>query len=334
MDTEEVETDKNKFTNIPDNDNNNNKKTEKEENKENDKEKEDNSKIDLTSLIEIKKKEEEEEKQKEKEEKQKTEKKENQKEKDKEIKEEIAENNNIEEDEENNLSKTSLESNYILDISTIDKLKSYLLKNIEIFDDDYNFSLNHITNKKYVPFPDPNTIFEFCANIMILTKMEKEVIIICLIYLERFIFNTGLLLTSRNWRRLIFITMVIASKIWDDDSFENNHFAQVFQHLKLQEINEMERIFCEMIGYKIYVKVSEYFKYFFIIKSIALKYNYNGSNLIPISVGKMIKIQEYAFEMQKKMKKKSLNEHIKLNVFLQIVLCSILFINLYFSNVL
>ena len=139
---------------------------------------------------------------------------------------------------------------------------------------------------------------------MILTKMEKEVIIITLLYLERFIFNTGLLLTSRNWRIIIFITMAIASKIWDDDSFENNHFAQVFKHLSIGEINLLERTFLELINYKVYVKCSEYFKYFSIIKSIALKYNYNGVETMPISIERMMKIQEYTYQMQKRVRKK------------------------------
>ena len=198
----------------------------------------------------------------------------------------------------------SMESDYIIDVTTIDKFKAYLLKQAEVFDDDFIYSAMHIPTRKYVPPPDPQVVFEFCANIMILTKMEKEVIIITLLYLERFIFNTGLLLTSRNWRRIIFITMAIASKIWDDDSFENNHFAQVFKHLSIGEINLLERTFLELINYKVYVKCSEYFKYFFIIKSIALKYNYNGVEMIPISVERMMKIQEYAYQMQKRVRKK------------------------------
>ena len=196
-----------------------------------------------------------------------------------------------------------MESNYLIDASTIEKLKTYITKQSEIFDDDYVYSLQRIQTRKYVPPPDPQQIFEFCANVMCLTKMEKEVIIITLIYIERLMFNTGLLLTSRNWRRISFTAMIIASKIWDDDSFENNHFAQVFTHLSIGEINLLERTFLELINYKVYVKCSEYFKYFFIIKSIALKYNYNGMNIVPISVEKMMKIQEYAYQMQKKVKK-------------------------------
>ena len=222
------------------------------------------------------------------------------------IKEELP-NMNQQNDNNNNkeiFESGSMESDYIIDVNTIDKFKSYLLKQAEVFDDDFIYSAMHIPARKYVPPPDPQVVFEFCANIMILTKMEKEVIIITLLYLERFIFNTGLLLTSRNWRRIIFITMAIASKIWDDDSFENNHFAQVFKHLSIGEINLLERTFLELIDYKVFVKCSEYFKYFFIIKSIALKYNYNGVEMIPISVERMMKIQEYAYQMQKRVKKK------------------------------
>ena len=226
-------------------------------------------------------------------------------------KEEISQNNKnekIDENNKNNDANLSMESDYIIDINTKDQLKIYLLKQMEIFDDDFIYSAMHIPARKYVPPPDPQCIFEFCANIMILTKMEKEIIIIALIYIERLIFNTGLLLTNRNWRRLIFTVMVVASKIWDDDSFENNHFGQVFTHLSIGEINLLERTFLELIDYKVYVKCSEYLKYFFIIKSIALKYNYNGVELVPISVERMMKIQEYAFQMQKRLrKKKSLN---------------------------
>lgn len=210
--------------------------------------------------------------------------------------------------QDNHFESGFVESNYIIDIQDGEKLRVFLLKSSEIYDDDYEYKIGRIQHRRFVPPPDPNSVFEFCANVMIMTKMEKEVIIITMIYLERFIFNTGVLLNSRNWKRLVFTAMIMASKIWDDDSFENNHFAQVFTHLTVGEINLLERTFLELINYKVYIKCSEYFKYFFIIKAIALKYNYDGLTLVPISVPKMMKLQEYAYQTQKKLKKKfSLN---------------------------
>ena len=161
-----------------------------------------------------------------------------------------------------------------------------------------------MAERRFIPPPDPQTIFDFIADIFIVTKMEREVIILALIYIERLIFNTGLLLTSRNWRRILLTAMIIASKVWDDNSFENNHFAQVFSNLGVSEINTLERIFLELINYKIFVKQSEYFKYLLMIKKISLKYNYDGKQIIPVSIIKNMKYQEFTETMQNRMRKK------------------------------
>ena len=207
-----------------------------------------------------------------------------------------------------NANKDEIESNYIIDADNITKFKEYLLNQFEIFDDDFLYYTMSVPVKRFMAPPDPQAIFEFCANIMILTKMEKEVIIISLIYIERLIFNTGFIINSRNWRKIIFIALIIASKLWDDDSLENIHYSQVFTHLKVGEINLLERTFLELINYKVFVKFSEYMKYYFAIKNMALRYNFNGEQIVPVSVEKMMKIQEYAYQMQKRMRKKiSLN---------------------------
>ena len=196
------------------------------------------------------------------------------------------------------------ESDYIIDINSIDELTYYLIKRSEIFDEDFNYLIMRIAERRYIPSPEPQTIFDFMADIIILTKMEKEVIILSLIYIERLIFNTGLLINSRNWRRILLTAMIIASKIWDDNSFENSHFSQVFANLGIGEINTLERIFLELINYKVYVKQSEYFKYLLMVKIIALKYNYNGKQIIPVSILKNMKYQEFTETMQNRMRKK------------------------------
>jgi len=101
----------------------------------------------------------------------------------------------------------------MIDIPDAEKLQGYLYKMAEIYDDEYVYDTKSLNKKMYIPLPDPNIIYEFCANVLISTKMEKEVIIISLIYVERFIFNTGILINSRNWKRLLFTALIIASKV-------------------------------------------------------------------------------------------------------------------------
>ena len=196
------------------------------------------------------------------------------------------------------------ESDYVIDIKTVDELVYYFVKRSEIFDEDFNYLIMKIAERRYIPPPDPQTIFDFMADIIILTKMEKEVIILSLIYIERLIFNTGILLTSRNWRRILLTSLIISSRIWDDNSFQNTHYSQVFANLGVSEINALERIFLELINYKVNVKQSEYFRYLLMIKAIALKYNFDGKQIIPVSVIKNMKYQEFTDTLQNRMRKK------------------------------
>ncbi len=63
----------------------------------------------------------------------------------------------------------------------------------------------------------------------------------------------------------------MASKIWDDESFENDNFAKAFPQYTTKEINELERVFLQFIDYNLYVKSSDYAKYYFILRAFAEK---------------------------------------------------------------
>ena len=47
-----------------------------------------------------------------------------------------------------------------------------------------------------------------------------------LVYVERFEAVSGVALTPDNWQRLAVTCMMLASKVWDDDSYENDEFAK------------------------------------------------------------------------------------------------------------
>jgi len=101
--------------------------------------------------------------------------------------------------------------------------------------------------------------------------MEKEVPILALVYIERLLLNSGFGLTGRNWRKITLTSLIIASKIWDDESFENDNFAKAFSLYTTREINEMERVFLNFIEYKLYIKSGDYAKYYFILRVFASK---------------------------------------------------------------
>jgi hypothetical protein len=64
-----------------------------------------------------------------------------------------------------------------------------------------------------VETPSKDTVANFCKNIIISTKMEKEVTIISLVYIERLVVCSGYSITRFNWRKIIFTALIIASKV-------------------------------------------------------------------------------------------------------------------------
>ena len=95
----------------------------------------------------------------------------------------------------------------------------------------------------YVDVPSLEELYYYCKYVIISGRMEKEIPILCLIYLERFFTKTGILMTGNNWKRLTLISLILASKIWDDDSLENVHFPQVMSDVTLKEIAGVEAVF-------------------------------------------------------------------------------------------
>lgn len=99
--------------------------------------------------------------------------------------------------------------------------------------------------------------------------MEKEIPILCLIYLDRFTKKTGILINHSNWKRLTLISLILASKIWDDDSLENVHFPQVMNELSLKEISGLEAVFLRLLDFELVIRGAEYAKFYFVLKTFS-----------------------------------------------------------------
>ena len=117
--------------------------------------------------------------------------------------------------------------------------------------------------------PDVLQIFNFIKRITFSCKMEPEIPIISLVYIEWLANSQNILINEENWKGVILTTLCLGSKIWDDDSLENEHFPKVMKDVTLKEINTFEWILLDLIGYDLVVKGAEYAKYFFILRTIA-----------------------------------------------------------------
>jgi hypothetical protein len=138
--------------------------------------------------------------------------------------------------------------------------------------------------------PDENEIYNWYRNVITRCKMEKECLIISLIYIERLYNCCGVYITELNWKHMAFITLSIGSKVWDDESYENVHFAIVFPRFTKEQIAEMESLFLSLVDFNVAIKSSEYAKYYFILRTYAEK-NKRSFPLQPLDVDTVRKLQ-------------------------------------------
>ena len=196
----------------------------------------------------------------------------------------------------------SMESHYQPPAKTEkDNYNQYLKESILIFHHCFNFITNEMDSYTESS-PTEKEIYKYAKRIMIRSKMEKEIPIIALLYIEKVMLKTGILINSSNWKRFTLISLVIGSKIWDDDSFENVHFTKVMTELSLREVNELERVFLELLDYKLFINGSEYAKYYFILRTYSEKVKKEKFDVDLLKEGRLAKIQQGISKIESKLR--------------------------------
>jgi len=111
--------------------------------------------------------------------------------------------------------------------------------------------------------PSVETIFHFLNTTFKVEKLSPEPGIMCLIYLNRMMEKTNLILTPTTWRRAVLSTLILSSKVWEDLAVWNVDFIELFPNVTVKDLNKLERVVLESIEFNVSIKASEYVKHFF-----------------------------------------------------------------------
>ena len=145
-----------------------------------------------------------------------------------------------------------------------------LKDSLKFFDRRMEFDTEIFREEKKVLVPTHEDITAYATFVTCSCKMENEIPVIALIYVERMLQKTGILLNKFNWKRILLVCLCVASKVWDDDSLENVHFPKVMADVSIHMINKLEKIYLDLfLNYDLVVKGSEYAKYYFLLNSLA-----------------------------------------------------------------
>ncbi|CAJ0967257.1 unnamed protein product [Ranitomeya imitator] len=119
-----------------------------------------------------------------------------------------------------------------------------------------------------------------------------EIMVAVYVYLERLLTYAEIDICPSNWKRIVLGAILLASKVWDDQAVWNVDYCQILKDITVEDMNEMERHFLELLQFNINVPASVYAKYYFDLRSLADDNNFSFL-LEPLSKERAQKLEIY-----------------------------------------
>ncbi|XP_017785816.1 PREDICTED: cyclin-Y-like protein 1 [Nicrophorus vespilloides] len=143
-------------------------------------------------------------------------------------------------------------------------------RQIEIFDEKQHPLTRDGVNDEYDKHnPEHRQIYKFVRTLFNAAQLTAECAIITLVYLERLLTYAELDIAPSNWKRIVLGAILLASKVWDDQAVWNVDYCQILKDITVEDMNELERQFLELLQFNINVPSSVYAKYYFDLRTLA-----------------------------------------------------------------
>lgn len=137
----------------------------------------------------------------------------------------------------------------------------------EIFDE----RLHPLTNEKVdlTKTPDQTTLYRFIESIFDAEQLSHECGIMMLAYIDRIQEKANVVLLPHNWRRILLSTLILASKVWEDQAVWNVDFLSVFPCVTVKDLGQLEKVLLRLLQYNVSLQASVYAKYYFELRALA-----------------------------------------------------------------
>jgi len=117
--------------------------------------------------------------------------------------------------------------------------------------------------------PEHRQIYKFIRTLFNAAQLTAECAIVTLVYIERLIKYAEVDIAPGSWKRITLMSILLASKVWDDQAVWNVDYCQILKDLTVEDVNELEREFLHLLQFNTNVPQSVFVKYFFDLRTLA-----------------------------------------------------------------
>ena len=128
-----------------------------------------------------------------------------------------------------------------------------------------------LKNYKEIIMAQENSIFnskdfqylslkDFILYIQEFNELENYIIIMSIIYLERFCKESSIILTEYNIHKLLFTSILLSIKNYEDNYYDNYYYSKIIG-IENKELNQMEYSLLSNLNFELFITKAEYDKY-------------------------------------------------------------------------
>ena len=104
------------------------------------------------------------------------------------------------------------------------------------------------------------SLYEYLIRIQKYSLVEKNTLILALIYIDRLCKIGKILLTNYNIYRILFSALILAIKYNEDKYFDNEYYSQI-AGIKMEELKNIEYNFLSLCDFNVFVDEETFEKY-------------------------------------------------------------------------